>query len=113
MNAENVIESIRKNLNGRPGQPIVLGVCSTLATRFDREPWVFRAAAIVLAVFFTLATLAVYVALGLLMKETETRTRGLFTGLVIWGREAFERCLEACGTLSGGGRTADRNGPPH
>ncbi len=45
MTAESVCEQIRESLNGRPGQPIVLGVCKSLAERFEKEPWVFRLAA--------------------------------------------------------------------
>lgn len=101
MNADSLFESIKENLNGRPGQPIVLGVCNTLARRFEQEVWIFRAAAIVLGVFFTFATLAAYILLGLLMKETEARTKGLFQGLCIWGRDAINRCAAVLSTLFG------------
>ena len=46
--SNSVLDEIRDSLNGRPGQPIVFGVCRSLAEKFDQEPWVFRAAAIVL-----------------------------------------------------------------
>ena len=36
MTAESVFEQIRESLNGRPGQPIVLGVCKSLAERFEK-----------------------------------------------------------------------------
>ena len=87
MSTENLFESVKENLNGRPGQPIVLGVCNVLASRSGQEVWIFRAATIVVGVFFTFATLAVYILLGLFMKETEARTRGLFRGLGIWVQE--------------------------
>ena len=34
MSSEDVIKEIRESLNGRPGQPIVFGVCKALAERF-------------------------------------------------------------------------------
>jgi phage shock protein PspC (stress-responsive transcriptional regulator) len=91
MEHHNLFESIKRNLNGRPGQPIVLGVCKALARRCGHEVWVFRAAAIVLGVFFTFATLAAYVLLGLFMPETEERTKGVFRGLGIWLQEMVDR----------------------
>jgi phage shock protein PspC (stress-responsive transcriptional regulator) len=108
MNTENLFESIKENLNGRPGQPIVLGVCNALSQRFEQEVWVFRAAAIVLGVFFTFATLAGYVLLGLFLNETEERTRGVFKGLAIWCRELLDKLTDACKDVFGG-RT-ERNG---
>lgn len=108
MNTENLFESIKQNLNGRPGQPIVLGVCNVLTKRFDQEAWVFRAGAIVLGVFFTFATLAAYILLGLFMPETEQRTRGLFRGLGIWAREAGDKFAAGCRDLFG--HSGQRNG---
>ena len=108
MDKENLFDSIKENLNGRPGKPIVLGVCNALAARCDQEVWIFRAVTIVLGVFFTFATLAAYILLGLFMQETEERTKGLFRGLGIW-------CQEACDKLAALGRelfghSAERNG---
>ena len=94
MDQQNLFESIKHNLNGRPGQPIVLGVCKTLARRFGQEPWVFRAAAIVLGVFFTFATLAIYILLGLMLPETEERSKGVFRGLALSMREWIDRLAE-------------------
>jgi len=108
MNTEDLFGSIKENLNGRPGQPIVLGVCNELARRFEQEVWVFRAAAIVLGVFFTFATLIAYVVLGFCMKATEQRTRGLFHGLGIWIQEAVERFASGCRELFG--HSSRRNG---
>jgi phage shock protein PspC (stress-responsive transcriptional regulator) len=108
MDQQNLFESIKQNLNGRPGQPIVLGVCKTLAQRFDQEVWIFRAAAIVLGVFFTLFTLVAYVLLGLFLPETEERTRGVFRGLVIWLREWIDRGAEFIRDILGG--STQRNG---
>ncbi len=108
MNTENLFESIKENLNGRPGQPMVLGVCQTLAERFEQEVWIFRAAAIVSGVFFTFATLAVYILLGLFLKETEERTKGVFKGLGIWCREVCDKAADAGRDLFGEPR--ERNG---
>lgn len=91
MRNEDLFESIKENLNGREGQPIVLGVCTALAARFGQEVWIFRAATIVLGVIFTFATLVAYILLGLFMSETEDRTRGVFCGLGIWAREAVDK----------------------
>lgn len=108
MNTENLFESIKENLNGREGQPIVLGVCSVLAKRLAQEVWIVRAVAIVLGVFFTFVTLAAYILLGLFLKETEERTRGLFKGLGIWAQEACDKCVVVCRDLFG--QSSQRNG---
>jgi phage shock protein PspC (stress-responsive transcriptional regulator) len=92
MTAESVFEQIRESLNGRPGQPIVLGVCKSLAERFKKEPWVFRLAAIVLALCWTLPAVGAYVILGFVLSETEVRTRQFFSGLAVIIRESVERC---------------------
>lgn len=91
MPEEDTIESIKRSLNGRPGQPIVFGVCKALAARLGYEPWVTRGATIVLGLFFTLPVLATYILLGLFMKETEARTRGFFSGLSVIVREWTEK----------------------
>ena len=59
MTTNDVLAEIRESLNGRPGQPIVFGVCRSLAERFGQEPWVYRAAAILLALFWPQQPLAV------------------------------------------------------
>ena len=87
MSSEDVIKEIRESLNGRPGQPIVFGVCKALAEKFSKEPWVFRLAAIVLALFWTLPAVAAYIILGFALNETEDRTRKFFSGLAIIIRE--------------------------
>jgi len=91
MTAESVFEQIRESLNGRPGQPIVLGVCKSLAERFKKEPWVFRLIAIVLALFWTLPAVAAYVILGFVLSETEVRTRQFFSGLAVIIREGVDK----------------------
>jgi len=91
MSSEDVIKEIRESLNGRPGQPIVFGVCKALAERFGQEPWTFRLGAIVLALFWSLPALAAYIIAGLVMKETELRTRTFFSGLAVVIRENVER----------------------
>jgi phage shock protein PspC (stress-responsive transcriptional regulator) len=91
MSADSVIAEIRESLNGRPGQPIVFGVCRALSDKYGKEPWMFRAAAIVLTLFWTLPAVAVYIILGLSLKETENRTRRFFSGLMIVIREGVEK----------------------
>lgn len=87
MPSDSVIDEIREALNGRPGQPIVFGVCKTLADRFGKEPFLFRLGAILLMLFWTVPALAAYVIAGLVMKETEPRTRQFFSGLGVILRE--------------------------
>jgi phage shock protein PspC (stress-responsive transcriptional regulator) len=109
MSSEDVIKEIRESLNGRPGQPIVFGVCKALAERFGQEPWTFRLATILLALFWSLPALVAYIVAGLVMKETELRTRTFFSGLVVVIRENVERgaawLRECC--------TADERGGYH
>lgn len=69
----------------------MFGVCKSLAERFTREPWVFRLAAIVLTLCFTLPALAAYVILGFVLSETEDRTRQFFSGLAVIIRENVEK----------------------
>ena len=103
MTAESVFAQIRESLNGRPGQPIVFGVCNSLAERFEKEPWVLRLAAIVLAVFWTFPAVAAYVVLGLVLSETEVRTRQFFSGLVVVIREGAEKIIVSLRDLLQGG----------
>jgi len=91
MQENTFFESIKRNLNGEPGQSIVLGVCKTLAARFGQEVWLIRLAAIVLGVFYTFAALVAYILLGLFMTETADRTKSLFEGLGIWFRELTDK----------------------
>ena len=91
MQDENFFDSIKRNLNGEPGKPIVLGVCKTLAARFNQEVWLIRLAAIVLGVFYSFITLVAYILLGLFMEETSHRTKSLFEGLGIWFREFTDK----------------------
>ena len=91
MTAESIFEQIKESLNGRPGQPIVLGVCKSLAERFEKEPWVFRLVAIILLIASTLPTVVVYVVLGFVLSETEARTRQFFSGLAVIIREGVDK----------------------
>jgi phage shock protein PspC (stress-responsive transcriptional regulator) len=101
MTTNDVLSEIRESLNGRPGQPILFGVCRSLAERFGQEPWTYRAAAIILAVFFTLPTLAAYIILGFALKETEDRTRRFFSGLAVLVREWTEKLADSLRSLFG------------
>jgi phage shock protein PspC (stress-responsive transcriptional regulator) len=91
MSADNVLNEIRDSLNGRPGQPIVFGVCKTLAEKYGKEAWVFRLVALVLTLFWTLPAVAAYIVLGFALNETEGRTRRFFSGLVVITREMVEK----------------------
>ena len=91
MQSETFFESVKRNLNGEPGQPIVLGVCKTLAARLNQEVWLIRLAAIILGVFYTFFTLVGYILLGLFMEETSNRTKSLFEGLGVWFREFLDK----------------------
>ena len=110
MSTDNLFDSIKENLNGRPGQPIVFGVCNALAKRLNTETWVTRAAAIVLGVFWTFPTLVAYILLGVFLPETEERTKGVFQGLFISLREMVDRFVDAGSDLFGsnGGRDGAR-----
>lgn len=101
MSADSVFDQIREALNGRPGQPIVFGVCKSLAERYEKEPWIFRLIAIVMAVFFTLPTVAAYIILGFVLSETEHRTRQFFAGLTVIIREGLEKLGNAVGDIFG------------
>ena len=94
MQEDTFFESIKRNLNGEPGQPIVLGVCKTLAVRFNQEVWLIRLAAIVLGVFYTIGALVAYILLGLFMTETSDRTKSLFEGLGVWFRELTNKIAD-------------------
>lgn len=102
MTTDSIIQEIREALAGRPGQPIVLGVCNTIATRMAWETWCVRLATIIFALVFTLPTLVVYIVLGLALKETETRTRGFFAGLAVIAREWMVKLSDGFGRVFGG-----------
>ena len=93
MSENNTLNDIIEALDGRPGQPILFGVCRTLAARWGVEQWKVRAGALIIGAVFTLGTLAAYIVLGLVLPETEGRTRGVFRGLCIAIREGVDRCL--------------------
>ena len=109
MEEETFFDSMKRNLNGAPGQPIVLGVCKTLAARFNQEVWLIRLAAIVLGVFYSFITLVVYILLGLFMKETSHRTKSLFEGLGIWFREFTEKAGGLLGDTFGNKNSSRRD----
>ena len=109
MQEETFFDSIKRNLNGEPGQPIVLGVCKTLAARLNQEVWLIRLAAIVLGVFYSFITLVVYIMLGLFMRETSSRTKSLFEGLGIWFREITEKVGRQFGNTVGDKNSSHRD----
>lgn len=112
MTAECIFEEMKQALNGRPGQPIVLGVCRAVAKRFSQEVWIIRLVTIIAAVFFTFPTIAIYILAGFFMAETEVRTRGFFSGLGVVIRETAEKLFNGLGRLFGSNPRADyyRNG---
>ena len=52
-------------------------------------------AAIVLTLFWTFPAIAAYVVLGLVLSETEVRTRKFFSGLAVVARENIDKCAES------------------
>jgi len=90
-----VFDEVKESLNGRTGQPIVFGVCQALSVRFEKEPWVFRLAAIICTLFWTIPAIGVYIILGLVLSETESRTRKFFSGLAVVARESIEKFAES------------------
>ena len=109
MQDETFFDSIKRNLNGAPGQPIVLGVCRTLAERLNQEVWLIRLAAIVLGVFYSFITLVAYILLGMFMDETSDRTKSLFEGLGIWFRELTEKAGRLFNGTFGNGNNSNRD----
>ena len=75
MSAEKVIDEIRDSLNGRPGQPIVFGVCGTLADSSTRNRGCSAPGPSFLRCFLPCFTVAAYIVLGFALNETEDRTR--------------------------------------
>ncbi len=103
------LDSVRDNLNGRPGQPMLFGVCRTLAEKTGLETWLVRVAAILLVLFFTFPTVVAYVLLGLFMDETADRTRGIFQGLFLTLQEGVEKIVDGIGDVfRSGGNTSGR-----
>jgi len=102
MTTDSIIKEIREALAGRPGQPIVLGVCNAIAMRMAWETWCVRLVTIILTLVFTLPTLVAYIVLGLVMAETETRTRGFFAGLAVIAREWMVKLSDGFGRIFGG-----------
>ena len=105
MSADNVFNEIRDSLNGRPGQAIVFGVCKALAEKSGKEPWLFRLAALVLTLFWTLPAIAAYIVLGFALNETENRTRKFFSGLAVIIREMVQKLAQSLREMLGPQRT--------
>lgn len=97
MTANDILHEIKMVLEGRPGQPIVLGVCAAAARRFGFAAWGVRLAVIVAGLVWTVPVLAAYVIAGFALKETERRTRDFFAGLAIVAREWFAKLTSALG----------------
>ncbi len=102
------LDSVRENLNGRPGQPMLFGVCRTLAEKTGLETWLVRVAAILLVLFFTFPTTVAYILLGLFMDETADRTRGIFQGLFLTLQEGVDKVVEGVSDVFRSGGDASR-----
>lgn len=104
------LDSVRDNLNGRPGQPMLFGVCRTLADKLGAEPWVIRIVALLALLVATGLTIVAYILLGLFMEETAERTRGIFQGLFLTLREGVDRVVEGVSDVfrSGNGTSGPR-----
>lgn len=87
---QRLLDDGKKALQGRPGQPLLLGVCAALARRLDMEAWLVRVGVILLFVLFNLVTLVVYLVLALVLEETAERSRKIFHGLWMTIKEKFE-----------------------
>ncbi|MEJ8569183.1 PspC domain-containing protein [Elongatibacter sediminis] len=101
MTANCILQEIREALEGRPGQPLVLGVCQTLAERWGHEAWRIRLAVLIGCLIWTLPTLAAYVIAGFALSKTERRTRDFFSGLAVLARETTRKVTDALGRLFG------------
>lgn len=111
MTADSIIQEIKRVLVGRPGQPMVLGVCQAFASRYKKQAWIVRSVAIITGLIWTLPTVAVYIVLGFMLSETESRTRGFFTGLGVVLRETSEKLFANLGrTFGGSGRNTRSRG---
>lgn len=99
MASNEFLDSVRTNLNGRPGQPLLFGVGAVLAKKFGVEPWITRVGLIVLTIVLGTIVPMAYVVLGLVMEETADRTRGIFKGLFIVIQEGVEKVLDGLGGL--------------
>lgn len=109
MTADSIILEIKQALAGRPGQPMVLGVCQAFAVRYKQEAWGVRLATLIVGAIWTLPTLAAYILLGFLLSETENRTRGFFSGLGVVLRESSEKVFGSLGRACGGDGKDSRN----
>jgi len=108
MTAESIFQELKEALSGRPNQPIVLGVCQAIASRFRQEVWLVRMVTIVLAIVWTLPVTALYCVLGFVMPESEVRTRGFFCGLGVVIHETTEKLLAFFGRLFDSRRESDQ-----
>ena len=110
MSAERIMQEIKEALSGRPGQPIVLGVCQALASKLGREAWCVRLTVIVMVLFWTLPILIAYIIMGFVMDETAERSRGFFAGLAVLLREWAEKGVDVIGQIFGSSRASDNRG---
>ena len=108
MTAESIFQEIKEALSGRPGQPIVLGVCQAVAARFRQEVWLVRLVTIVFAIVWTFPIMAIYILLGFFLPETEDRSRGFFRGLGVVAHETARKVTDYLGRLFNSRGASDR-----
>lgn len=69
----------------------VFGVCANIARRSGWELWIVRCVAVICLLTLTVATVVVYLVLGMLMDETRPRTQRKISR---WARQA-DRLLDS------------------
>ena len=107
MSTNPIWNEIKEALQGRPGQPIVLGVGQALAARLGREAWMVRLVIVLLGLVWTLPVLAGYIVIGLLLPETDKRSRDFFTGLAVVAREGAARVTATLSRIFSPGNASD------
>ncbi|MBT8144938.1 MAG: PspC domain-containing protein [Gammaproteobacteria bacterium] len=66
---------------------VIMGVCAGLADYFDVEVWIVRVIAVICLYFFTLFTGAIYIGLGLVLKDTPLSYRGRHHESEFWRKQ--------------------------
>lgn len=76
-------QDVKQALNGRTGQPILLGVCQFISQRTEMAPWLVRSLALLLLLVFPPFTLIAYLLAGFLLPQTAERSKKIARGLWI------------------------------
>lgn len=80
-------------IEGYRGKPVVFGTCLSLARRWELPVWGVRAAAVVCLLVWTLASVAAYIVVSLLLPETRTGTRRGLRDFLAWCGEVGGKLL--------------------